>query len=68
METIIEFCLSGAITLLGLFMFIFPNKNLKPEMKSTKENISKIRRNGLILTLIGVAVIVVLILAQSQLK
>ncbi len=68
MEEIIEYCLVGIITLIGLFMFLFPKLNLKPEMRSSEENISKIKRNGLILAIVGAVVLAVLVYAKSQLK
>ena len=55
-EVIIFICLI-VITGLGLFMFFMPEKSVKAEFKENKEQIQKTKRNGMILAILGLIVL-----------
>lgn len=61
MRDVFEIILCAMITLLGLFMTICPQKSLKDEKRGDPEAIKKMRRNGIIVMILGAAAIVIII-------
>ena len=51
--------LGAVILILGLFMAIAPKSAAKKEFRDDEEQVKKIRRNGIIMLVLGIAVIIV---------
>ncbi len=51
--------LGAVILILGLFMAIAPKSATKKEFRDDEDQVKKIRRNGIIMIVLGIAVIIV---------
>lgn len=52
--------LVGLITLMGLFMFLFPKMSARKDQRDDEYQVNKIKKNGLILSVVGVIALVFL--------
>lgn len=48
---------AASLTLLGLIMFLAPQKSVKAELRNDKEQVKRTKRNGLIITIAGMVLL-----------
>ena len=59
MYELIPYILGIIFILLGAFMAIMPQKSVKKEFQDSEEQIKKARRNGIIIAILGVVLIII---------
>ncbi len=59
MYELIPYILGIIFMLLGAFMAIMPQKSVKKEFQDSEEQIKKARRNGIIVAILGVVLIII---------
>ena len=59
MYELIPYILGIIFILLGEFMAIMPQKSVKKEFQDSEEQIKKARRNGIIIAILGVVLIII---------
>lgn len=64
MYYIIETLLPLIIALLGAYMFVQPVKSTKEELRDDEAAIQKTKKNGLILTIVGAIVFVIMLVVN----
>ncbi len=56
--------LVGIITALGLFMTLAPKISTKKELRDNENEVAKIRKNGIIMSVVGILALIVLLFIQ----
>ena len=59
MYDIIEFAVIGLLVLTGLFMFLFPEKSTKKELRDNYEAVNKMKSSGLFIAIFGAVAFVI---------
>ena len=59
MYELIPYILGIIFILLGAFMAIMPQKSVKKEFQDSEEQIKKTRRNGIIVAVLGIVLLVI---------
>lgn len=59
MYDIIKFVLTCGVALIGLILFLMPEKSVKAEDRDKPEEIAKIKRNGLVIMILGILLTVI---------
>lgn len=59
MYDIIPYVLSGILVLLGLFMVVMPKQSTKKELQDSEDALKKTRRNGVIVAILGIILLLI---------
>lgn len=59
MYEMIPYILGIVFILLGGFMALMPNKSVKKEFQESEEHLKRARRNGIIIAILGIVLIVI---------
>lgn len=59
MYDLIPVFLGAIISILGLIMAILPKQSTKKEMRDDETAVAKVRRNGIVLIIIGIILIII---------
>ena len=59
MYEMIPYIAGIVLILLGAFMAIMPQKSVKKELQDSEEQIKKTRRNGIIVAILGIVLVVI---------
>lgn len=55
----IPFIAGGAIFVMGVFMFLNPKQATKKEFRASEEQVKKIKKNGIIMSILGVCLVLI---------